>query len=99
MHCEIFNKEVRKMRKQKWIAMLLAGGKGTRLKPLTNNSVKPTVPFGGKYRIIDFALGKCRNSGIMEKMIKIIRMEGNLRYDDKEGKPRGLPLFIMKMVW
>ncbi|WP_342431723.1 glucose-1-phosphate adenylyltransferase [Neobacillus sp. FSL H8-0543] len=52
------------MRKQKWIAMLLAGGKGTRLKPLTNNSVKPAVPFGGKYRIIDFALSNCKNSGI-----------------------------------
>src|SRR4051794_35726704 len=44
--------------------MLLAGGKGTRLKPLTNNSAKPAVPFGGKYRIIDFVLSNCRNSGI-----------------------------------
>jgi glucose-1-phosphate adenylyltransferase len=52
------------MKKQKWIAMLLAGGKGTRLKPLTNNCVKPAIPFGGKYRIIDFALSNCKNSGI-----------------------------------
>lgn len=52
------------MKKRKWIALLLAGGKGTRLKPLTNTIVKPAVPFGGKYRIIDFALSNCKNSGI-----------------------------------
>jgi glucose-1-phosphate adenylyltransferase len=53
-----------KMRKEKCIAMLLAGGKGTRLNQLTNNIVKPAVPFGGKYRIIDFSLSNCKNSGI-----------------------------------
>ncbi|MGG3466828.1 glucose-1-phosphate adenylyltransferase [Neobacillus pocheonensis] len=52
------------MEKKKWIAMLLAGGRGTRLEQLTNNIVKPAVPFGGKYRIIDFALSNCKNSGI-----------------------------------
>jgi glucose-1-phosphate adenylyltransferase len=52
------------MRKQKWLALLLAGGKGTRLNLLTKSLVKPAVPFGGKYRIIDFALSNCRNSGI-----------------------------------
>ncbi|MEH7157760.1 glucose-1-phosphate adenylyltransferase [Neobacillus drentensis] len=52
------------MKKQKWIALLLAGGKGTRLNLLTKSLVKPAVPFGGKYRIIDFALSNCRNSGI-----------------------------------
>ncbi|MBV7508479.1 glucose-1-phosphate adenylyltransferase [Bacillus sp. sid0103] len=52
------------MRKQKWIALLLAGGKGTRLNLLTKSLVKPAVPFGGKYRIIDFALSNCKNSGI-----------------------------------
>ena len=52
------------MKKQKWIALLLAGGKGTRLNLLTKTLVKPAVPFGGKYRIIDFALSNCRNSGI-----------------------------------
>jgi glucose-1-phosphate adenylyltransferase len=44
--------------------MLLAGGRGTRLKDLTENLAKPAVPFGGKYRIIDFTLSNCRNSGI-----------------------------------
>ena len=41
-------------RKKEWIAMLLAGGQGSRLYALTRNLAKPAVPFGGKYRIIDF---------------------------------------------
>ncbi len=44
--------------------MLLAGGKGSRLNSLTQTLAKPAVPFGGKYRIIDFALSNCTNSGI-----------------------------------
>ncbi|MES9710918.1 sugar phosphate nucleotidyltransferase, partial [Bacillus safensis] len=50
--------------KQKCVAMLLAGGKGSRLSALTKNLAKPAVPFGGKYRIIDFTLSNCANSGI-----------------------------------
>ncbi len=50
--------------KQECIAMLLAGGQGTRLYALTNKLAKPAVPFGGKYRIIDFPLSNCVNSGI-----------------------------------
>jgi glucose-1-phosphate adenylyltransferase len=46
------------------LAIVLAGGRGTRLGPLTNKRVKPAVHFGGKYRIIDFALSNCLNSGI-----------------------------------
>ncbi len=46
------------------IGMLLAGGEGRRLSPLTNNIAKPAVPFGGKYRIIDFTLSNCANSNI-----------------------------------
>ena len=46
------------------IAMLLAGGQGARLNLLTENIAKPAVPFGGKYRIIDFTLSNCSNSGI-----------------------------------
>ncbi len=46
------------------IAMLLAGGQGSRLKVLTEKTAKPAVPFGGKYRIIDFPLSNCVNSGI-----------------------------------
>lgn len=46
------------------IAMLLAGGQGSRLGVLTNNVAKPAIPFGGRYRIIDFPLSNCVNSGI-----------------------------------
>ncbi|WP_066291991.1 glucose-1-phosphate adenylyltransferase [Bacillus sp. FJAT-29937] len=52
------------MGKKKCVAMLLAGGKGSRLHSLTENLAKPAVPFGGKYRIIDFTLSNCTNSGI-----------------------------------
>ena len=50
--------------KKECIAMLLAGGQGSRLYVLTSNVAKPAVPFGGKYRIIDFPLSNCINSGI-----------------------------------
>ena len=52
------------MKKKKCIAMLLAGGQGTRLGKLTSSIAKPAVSFGGKYRIIDFGLSNCTNSGI-----------------------------------
>ncbi len=50
--------------KKKIVAMLLAGGQGSRLGILTTNMAKPAVPFGGKYRIIDFPLSNCANSDI-----------------------------------
>lgn len=50
--------------KKQCIAMLLAGGQGSRLYALTQNVAKPNMPFGGKYRIIDFPLSNCVNSGI-----------------------------------
>lgn len=50
--------------KKEMVAMILAGGQGSRLKLLTKNNAKPAVPFGGKYRIIDFPLSNCSNSGI-----------------------------------
>ena len=52
------------MIKKEMIAMLLAGGQGSRLGVLTDNVAKPAVSFGGKYRIIDFPLSNCINSGI-----------------------------------
>ena len=52
------------MIKKEMIAMLLAGGQGSRLGVLTTHMAKPAVPFGGKYRIIDFPLSNCINSGI-----------------------------------
>ena len=50
--------------KKEVVAMLLAGGQGSRLYALTSHVAKPAVPFGGKYRIIDFPLSNCANSGI-----------------------------------
>lgn len=52
------------MIKKEMIAMILAGGQGSRLKQLTKITAKPAVPFGGKYRIIDFSLSNCSNSDI-----------------------------------
>ena len=52
------------MGKKEIVAMVLAGGQGSRLGILTKNIAKPAVPFGGKYRIIDFPLSNCSNSGI-----------------------------------
>lgn len=52
------------MKKKKCVAMLLAGGQGTRLYALTSKAPKPAVSFGAKYRIIDFPLSNCTNSGI-----------------------------------
>ena len=51
-------------KKKECVAMLLAGGQGSRLYALTQKVAKPAVPFGGKYRIIDFPLSNCTNSGI-----------------------------------
>ncbi len=51
-------------RKKDCVAMILAGGQGSRLMVLTENTAKPAVPFGGKYRLIDFPLSNCVNSGI-----------------------------------
>lgn len=52
------------MKKKEMVAMILAGGQGSRLKQLTKMTAKPAVPFGGKYRIIDFSLSNCSNSDI-----------------------------------
>ena len=52
------------MSKKECIAMLLAGGQGSRLGALTQKIAKPAVSFGGKFRIIDFSLSNCSNSGI-----------------------------------
>ena len=51
-------------KKKECVAMLLAGGQGSRLYALTEKTAKPAVPFGGKYRIIDFPMSNCVNSGI-----------------------------------
>src|SRR6202790_1440467 len=51
------------------LTLILAGGKGTRLEPLTRARAKPAVPFGGLYRIIDFTLSNCINSGLRRVLV------------------------------
>jgi glucose-1-phosphate adenylyltransferase len=51
------------------LAVVLAGGKGSRLEPLTRDRAKPAVPFGGVYRIIDFTLSNCLNSGLRKMLV------------------------------
>jgi len=55
----------------RFMTMVLAGGKGERLYPLTQHRAKPAVPFGGKYRIIDFTLSNCLNSGLRKIAVLI----------------------------
>ena len=62
--------------KKEMIAMLLAGGQGSRLGILTSNMAKPAVSFGGKYRIIDFPLSNCINSGV--DTVGVLRCFGSL---------------------
>ena len=52
------------MKQNNMLAMILAGGRGSRLHELTNKVAKPAVPYGGKYRIVDFPLSNCANSGV-----------------------------------
>ncbi len=77
-------------RRKKCIAMLLAGGQGSRLLVLTNKTAKPAVPFGGKYRIIDFPLSNCVNSGI--DTVGILTQYQPLELNDYigNGQPWGL---------
>lgn len=51
------------------LAIILAGGRGARLEPLTRDRAKPAVPFGGNYRIVDFALSNCLNSGMRKLLV------------------------------
>ncbi|MHC4880139.1 MAG: sugar phosphate nucleotidyltransferase, partial [Planctomycetota bacterium] len=51
------------------LTLILAGGKGTRLEPLTRERAKPAVPFGGAYRIIDFTLSNCLNSDLRRILV------------------------------
>ena len=54
---------------QKILAIVLAGGEGSRLQPLTKLRAKPSVTFGGKYRIIDFTLTNCLHSGLRQILV------------------------------
>lgn len=55
--------------RRKVLTVILAGGKGTRLEPLVRDRAKPAVPFGGQYRIIDFTLSNCINSGLRKVLV------------------------------
>jgi len=57
------------MKSPRILSVILAGGKGSRLEPLTRDRAKPAVPFGGIYRIIDFALSNCLNSGLRQLLL------------------------------
>ncbi|WP_150271538.1 glucose-1-phosphate adenylyltransferase [Paenibacillus tepidiphilus] len=78
------------MSKKECVAMLLAGGEGRRLAPLTTAMAKPAVPFGGQYRIIDFPLSNCVNSNI-DTVGVLTQYEANsLHSHIGEGEPWGL---------
>ncbi|MEO1334861.1 MAG: sugar phosphate nucleotidyltransferase, partial [Myxococcota bacterium] len=63
------------------LAMVLAGGEGTRLWPLTQERAKPAVPFGGRYRIIDFVLSNLVNSGFTKiKVLTQYRSDSLLKH-------------------
>ena len=63
------SRDVDTMRMRDVATVVLAGGKGARLDPLTRDRAKPAVPFGGSYRIIDFALSNCVNSGMRRVLL------------------------------
>ncbi|MEE8857531.1 MAG: glucose-1-phosphate adenylyltransferase [Lactobacillus sp.] len=67
----------------KMLGIILAGGKGTRLGKLTANQAKPAVPFGGRYRIIDFPLSNCANSGV--RNVGVITQYEPLRLNNHIG--------------
>ncbi|WMT42959.1 glucose-1-phosphate adenylyltransferase [Paenibacillus sp. D2_2] len=79
------------MNKKNCIAMLLAGGEGRRLTPLTSKLAKPAVPFGGHYRIIDFPLSNCVNSGIDTIGVLTQYEAESLHEHIGEGKAWNLP--------
>lgn len=78
------------MSKKECIAMLLAGGEGRRLAPLTSSMAKPAVPFGGQYRIIDFPLSNCVNSKIDTIGVLTQYEAESLHQHIGEGEPWGL---------
>ncbi|NMO95924.1 glucose-1-phosphate adenylyltransferase [Paenibacillus lemnae] len=75
------------MKRKECIAMLLAGGEGKRLAPLTSKLAKPAVPFGGHYRIIDFPLSNCVNSGIDTVGVLTQYESSSLHNHIGEGEP------------
>src|SRR5437763_6021594 len=67
------------------LAFVLAGGKGTRLSPLTKERAKPAVPFGGRYRIVDFVLSNLINSGVLSIYVLVQFKSQSLLQHLREG--------------
>src|SRR5688572_421577 len=67
------------------VTVLLAGGKGQRLEPLTRDRAKPAVPFGGIYRIVDFALSNCVNSGLKKLTVLVQYRSRSLNRHLRDG--------------
>ena len=84
--------------RERTLAIILAGGKGSRLEPLTHARAKPAVPFGGSYRIIDFALSNCVNSELLQILVltqyKSISVDRHLDLGWKPMFPRELGTFL-----
>src|SRR5438874_7191988 len=79
------------------LAILLAGGAGERLHPLTKDTAKPAVPFGGAYRIVDFTLSNCINSGLRRVFVLVQYRSLSLQRHLEEAwgfLPRTLDEFI-----
>ena len=83
---------------QNTAAVILAGGRGSRLDPLTRDRAKPAVPFGGTYRIIDFALSNCLNSGIRKMLVltqyKAMSLDRHINHGWQSYTSRELGEFI-----
>ena len=80
--------------KKECVAMLLAGGQGSRLYVLTGNMAKPAVPFGGKFRIIDFPLSNCTNYGIDTVGVRLehpSELIDQIQYHSRQGRGKYLP--------
>ena len=70
---------------EKLQTIVMAGGTGDRLQPLTKGRAKPAVPFGGKYRLIDFTLSNCVNSGLRKIFVLTQYRSGSLNVHVQEG--------------
>ena len=87
---QIYENGVLLLKSKKCVAMLLAGGQGSRLGVLTGKIAKPAVPYGGKYRIIDFPLSNCTNSGI--DTVGILKQYKPLELNDYVGSGKAWDL-------
>ena len=83
---------------QKLLAVILAGGMGERLSILAQGRAKPAVPFAGKYRIIDFSLSNCVNSGIHNVIVLTQYQPVSLTEHIGIGTPWGLVLAVWRPV-